>query len=179
MRKLVFHPQTALVAWVCGQLDIKRPGPATAIGVMGNHGIIAGAMFNNLQLDNDGKPLAVEISFVAIDKRWSTRSNIKSILSYPYIQLGVKRVQAVTAKRNMAARRFLEHIGFKFEGIGRMAWPKGGDAACYSMLRHECKWLEGNNGQIVTIGTSGTGPGNGGRGTNRVEPTDSPLQLRA
>lgn len=162
MRKLIYHPQPALIAWVCGQLDIQNPGPASAIGIMGNTQIIGGALFNNMQNDTLGKPLSIEISFVTVDKSWATKDNIRNIFFYPFVRLGVKRVQATVAKRNMPVRFFLERLDFKFEGIARSAWPKGGDAACYSLLRHECKWIGEINGKKFTIGTGSSGPHNHG-----------------
>lgn len=180
MRKIIYTPQPALIAWVCGQLDIPSPGPCSAIGIMGTNSIIGGALFNNMHLDMAGKPLSIEISFATVDKRWCSRDNIITILSYPFAQLGVKRVQATVAKRNMPVRFFLERLGFKFEGIARLAWPKGGDAACYSLLRHECKWLSGENfGKISTIGTGSAGPQRGERGPNGQQSTNSALQLRS
>lgn len=178
MRKLVYTPQPALISWICNQLEIPNPGPSSAIGIMGDTGIIGCALFNNLHLDNHGKPLSIEISFATVDTRWASRQNVISILSYPYLQLGVKRVQATVAKRNMPVRHFLEHLGFKFEGIARLAWPKGGDAACYSLLRAECKWVS-DNGKISTIGTGSARPRSGECGANGIEPANGAVQLRA
>lgn len=180
MRQIIYHPQPALIAWVCGKLQMRNPGPASAIGVVNERGIIAAALFHNQHDDPDGKPFMIEISFVAIDKRWSTRSNIKTILSYPFNQLGVKRLQAITAKTNLPARRFLEHLGFKLEGIARHGWPQGGHAACYSMLRRECLWLEDEpRGKISTICASSAGPGSNIGSANAVEQGNRVIQLRA
>lgn len=181
MRKVIYHPQNALISWVCAKLDMPNPGPCTAIGIVNEAGaMMAGALFNNQHLGSDGKPYMIEIAFVSVDKRWSTRANIKAIFSYPYLQLGVKRVQAITAKRNLPARRFLEKIGFRLEGIARQAWPKGGDAACYSMLRRECTWLgEDIDGERRTKSADSTGPDHDGGGANTIKPANGAIQLWA
>jgi alkanesulfonate monooxygenase SsuD/methylene tetrahydromethanopterin reductase-like flavin-dependent oxidoreductase (luciferase family) len=60
---------------------------------------------------------------------------------YPFDQLGVKRVQATIAKGNKAARKFVERLGFRYEGLARFGFSATQHAAVYSMLREECRWL--------------------------------------
>tara|TARA_R110000803_G_C11976965_1_gene320278 strand:+ start:758 stop:1186 length:429 start_codon:yes stop_codon:yes gene_type:complete len=88
------------------------PRPLTAIGVASNEGDIMGvAIFHDFS-DND-----VQITFVTATPRWATPGNCRAILHYPFIQLGVKRMTAVTNKSNKRARKLLEGIGFKLEGV--------------------------------------------------------------
>jgi hypothetical protein len=35
----------------------------------------------------------------------------------------------------------VEGLGFRLEGMGRKAYDGRQDAAVYSLLRHECRWI--------------------------------------
>jgi len=37
---------------------------------------------------------------------------------------------------------FNKRLGFQLEGIHRQAWPMGGDALSFGMLKPECKWIK-------------------------------------
>lgn len=140
---LVYGRDDIVVPWICNQLDIRNPGPCAAIGIARDNYLIGAALYNNQQLDAKGNPLSIEISFTTLDKSWASRGNIYALLAYTFVQLKVKRVQSTVAKRDKRVRLFLERLGFTLEGVGRQAWPKGGDACVYSMLSGEffsSKW---------------------------------------
>ena len=150
---LVYGRDDVFVPWICASLNIRNPGPCVSIGIA-HHGKIAGAaLYNGMQLDHKGKPHLIEMSFATLDKRWANRVIIHGLLSYPFFQLRVKRVQVTVSKRNRTVRAFLKHLGFKYEGTGRLAWLGGGDACVYSLLSNEffnSKWnLENKRGKIV------------------------------
>ena len=63
-----------------------------------------------------------------------TRRTLRYIFEYPFKQLGVSRLQAVTATTNHRCREFIERLGFKLEGFARKAHDGEQDAAVYSML---------------------------------------------
>lgn len=137
MLQLVYGQDELIVPWICNQLQIINPHPCVTIGVSSDNRLVAAALYNNLQLDTVKKPMSIEISFVTIDKRWASRVIISSLLGYPFCQLKVKRVHSTVWKKNRNVRQFLERLGFKLEGVGRQAWPHGGDACVYSMLSRE------------------------------------------
>ena len=56
-------------------------------------------------------------------------------------------MQATIRRGNRTARRFVERLGFRYEGMAREAWPTGEDAALYSMLRRECRWTGDRHGK--------------------------------
>ena len=180
MLELVYGQDQFIVPWICNILNIKNPYPCVAIGITRNNQLIGAALYNNLHLDIYGKPLFIEMSFATIDKHWSTRGIISTLLAYPFCQLRVKRVQSTVWKKNRRVRAFLEGLGFKLEGIGRQAWPQGGDACMYSMLNREYftgKWTP--NGKKHPLSTS-SARSNGDIGSaNRIEQGYSSLQFRA
>lgn len=165
---LVYGHDEIVAQWVAAKL--RQPpyarGMARAIGITDNNILIAGVVYNNQHLDNHGKPLLIEMSIASVDKHWCTRHNLKELFSYPFLQLRVKRVQATCHRRAKHVRSFLDRLGFHFEGIVREAHPLGGDAAHYSMLKPECKWIK--NGEIITKSASHTRPGNNGCRANQI-----------
>lgn len=134
---LIFGQEAIVTPWLCQLLQMKIPPHSVSIGIARDGQLIGGALYHNYMLTSDNKPLLIEMSFGTIDKGWATYDTIRSLLGYPFYQLKVKRVQSTVSRKNRAVRKFLERLGFKFEGVGRSAWPHGGDALMYSLLSKE------------------------------------------
>lgn len=79
--------------------------------------VLGVAFFNNYQ-HNHGD---IELSVVAATPQWATPGNIRAILHYAFVQLGVQRMTASTSKSNKRARKLIEFFGAKLEGVH----PKG------------------------------------------------------
>ena len=113
--KLVSGPFSQPVAhWVGEQIgkDIEW-GPCEAIGVADEEdNLIGGVVFSNYQ-PHFGN---IEVSFASIRRDWLTPRLITGILSYPFSQLGVRRITCLSPKRNRSARQFLKKFGFVEEG---------------------------------------------------------------
>lgn len=140
---LIYGRDAEIASWVCQQLK-KKPyiaGLYRAVGIERNSKLIGAVVWNNYYEDNYGKPLLIEATIATIDKRWATRHNLRELFAYPFIQLKVKRVQATCHRKAKRVRTTLDKLGFHFEGIVREAHPSGGDAAHYSILKSECKWI--------------------------------------
>jgi RimJ/RimL family protein N-acetyltransferase len=71
---------------------------------------------------------------------WLTRGNLRSIFTYPFEQLGVRRVTGIIHRKNKQARKIAEKIGFKLEGVCRQAFNNG-DAIVYGIIKQECRWI--------------------------------------
>lgn len=129
-----FLEQSLPVKWEksrCHAIGIARDGiPSAAV------------VFDNYKTMMDGTPLELEASVVVLDKKSITRYTIAQLLIYPFIHMNVKRLLIRCGSGEYWKRSLVERLGFTFEGIAREAWPFGGDAALYSMLHHECKWLK-------------------------------------
>jgi len=157
---LVYGQDSYVVPWVCGLLDMDIPHPCTSIGIADGERLIGGCVYSNQYLDSNRKPFSIELSFVTIDKRWSNRAIIRALLGYPFLQLKVRRIQSTVSRKNRHVRQFLERLGFKLEGVGRQAWPQGGDACVYSMLSGEffsSKWMT-NHRKIGPLCASSSRP---------------------
>ena len=132
--KLVLGLDYAVAQWVSFNIPHSNGfGPCTAIGIMdANEELAGGVVFNNYQPEYGG----IEISFVARSPKCLTKNIICGIFAYPFDQLRVKRVTAVTPRKAASARRFLEKFGFKREGVLRRGFGND-DAIIYGLLEKE------------------------------------------
>lgn len=128
--------------WVALRIDgLPNFGKCRTIGIHQDGRMLAGIVFHNY----DGN--SIEISMAADDPRWCTRQIVRDVLGWPFKQLGVRRMQVTILKRNKKARKFVERLGFVYEGTGRKAAPGGLDMCVYSMLKTEAeRWT----GPLVT-----------------------------
>jgi len=138
MTQLVFNRDDELAQWAeiiypdCAPLS----RPLTSIGIANSKGEILGvAIYHNFR-QND-----VEVTFITTTPRWATLGNVRALLHYPFIQLGVQRMTAITGKSNKKARKFLSGIGFLLEGTHPYA-AKGKTACTYGIyLNNAQRWL--------------------------------------
>ena len=135
---LIYGHDRELALWVGQRLGLDGPVRGvdpTAIGVARGGEIMAVALFSNFQ------PPTIEVTFVTSTPRWASREMIRGILRYPFVQLGCKRVTAVTEACNKPSRAFLERLGFWQEGVHPDAFPSG-DGISYGLLRKDAeRWL--------------------------------------
>lgn len=141
------HPQ--LVAWIAQHIDrgVIDPTTVSSLGVVNAGGkLLAGAYYGNyIPFVN------VEISFAATDPRWATRGHINAILGYPFYQLSVRRITAITHIRNRRVAKLLKGLGFMREGKLHQ-WFDDGHAIVFGMTREyflRSKW-HGHDGSRRT-----------------------------
>ncbi len=108
----------------------------TSLGLLDDDQLIAGVIF-----DRFIPGVNIDITVAADGRRWLTRNFLHRVFSYPFIQLGVKRITALIPKSNEASERFCSHLGFVLEGTVREGWHDG-DLLLYGMLKSDCRWLE-------------------------------------
>jgi RimJ/RimL family protein N-acetyltransferase len=132
---LIYGHDEAVAAWAGERLGISDWGPCRAIGVMRDGAMAAAAVFHQYRHP------AIEISFVTANRRWATPRTVRGIMRYPFIQLGCKRLTAITEEANQPTRAFLVRLGFKQEGIHPDAFLSGA-AVSYGLLRDDAaRWL--------------------------------------
>lgn len=125
------------VLGVAGLYDEK----SKAIGLIKDHKLIAAVTFNHFRARPDGSLLSVEMGVCSTEKSWATRGFLRAVFSYPFIQLKMERVTTACSAENQNVIDFNKKLGFIQEGIGRKAWPLGGDSVLFSMLKHECRFI--------------------------------------
>lgn len=130
-----------VAAWVARELNIDPAefGPCSAMGVVLGGSLVAGIVFNEYVVMRAGS--SIQASIASTSPHWASRPVLRDIFRYPFEQLGVSRLWASTAKGNKRARRFLLRLGFKLEGVARRGYDGTRDAAVYSLMPHECRWL--------------------------------------
>ena len=79
----------------------------------------------------------IEISWASSTPRWVTRSSILYCLAPPFLQWGYQGISCVTKKTNKRLRKFVEGIGFKYEGTLRRVGTDGGNFILYGLLEDE------------------------------------------
>lgn len=126
--------------WMLQQLPdvLDLPGGYEAIGVARGDRLVGGCLFSDFK----PWPGGGDIQIWAAGHGWLSRRIIKAMLGYPFGQLGCHRVTAITAKKNRRARRLLEALGFRLEGVARQGLGLRKDACIYAMQREECRWLD-------------------------------------
>ena len=170
MLSLALGRDAEIARWVGRRLGIEEFGPAAAIGVVEDGTLVAGIVYSGWR----DRPGALEMSIASTSPRWCRRWVLEAAFRYPFEQLGARRVQATVRRGNGTARRFVERLGFRYEGMAREAWPTGEDAAVYSMLRRECRWTGDRHGKTTPQTTPRTRPGQADRGPGRGQP-DQPV----
>lgn len=143
---LLYGHDAALARWAGERLGIRDWGPCVAIGVIARGKLVAVAVYHQYRHP------AIEGSFVTIDKHWATRQTVAGLLRYPFIDLGCKRITAITEATNQRTRAFLCRLGFREEGYHPDSFESG-DAVSLGLLRKDAaRWLaEEEVGQNIAI----------------------------
>jgi RimJ/RimL family protein N-acetyltransferase len=117
------------------KLAITDFGPCTAIGICDGEWLIAGVVYNWYRQAN------IEMTIASISPRWCASRILRGLFSYPFEQIGCRRVTAVTEHTDLSVRAFLRRLGFTEEGVMRHSYLNGNDAVIHGMLREECRWI--------------------------------------
>lgn len=132
--KLVLGKDDLVGAFVAAQIPwVEDFGPCAALGVEANDGTpVGGVVFFNYNPHYS----SIEIAGAALRRKWLTLKLINEIMAYPFDQLKVGRITALTPRKATSARRFLEQFGFKREGLARRGFGTD-DAVLYGLLASE------------------------------------------
>ena len=69
-----------------------------------------------------------------------TRESLRAVYRYPFIQLGVRRITALIAWRNLKSRKLAQNAGFEWEGLMRHG-IEDDDLCVYGLLKEDCRYL--------------------------------------
>ena len=141
------QPDDAAVDYVARRLGIASGNmrPCVGASLRRDGEVVAGVVFHDYRPLKRGATCelsgAVEPG-VSLRRRW-----LRALFGYPFLVVGVTRLQAVTCADNRPARSLLDRLGFEFEGILVRAHDGESDAAIYSMTPEYCIWIRGFYGQ--------------------------------
>lgn len=116
----------------------KSFGQCTAFGVIRRGVMVGGVVFHGYR----GFDIIMSGAFDG--PGWALPGTLRALCTYPFIDLGCKRVTTITGKKNKAARKFNEKFGFTLEGVLKHGLDGQQDACIYGLVKEDCRWLKGS-----------------------------------
>ena len=111
-------------------------GGYRALGVIRRGVLVGGAVYH----DYRGFDIMVSVAFDRIG--WALPGTLRALFAYPFLDLGCKRMTALTARKNKPARKLLTDLGFHLEGTMKYGIDGFDDACLYGMTREHCRWIK-------------------------------------
>lgn len=141
MARLIFGHDEALAQWAEQNFPELQgfARPLVSIGIAHGDSLIGAAIYNQFYGHD------IRFSLGALSAKWATKGTIRALLAYPFHQVRVARMTAVTAKDNKRARRMLEGVGFRLEGTHPLAQDGKRTALSYGLCHNSPKlrkWFE-------------------------------------
>lgn len=135
--RLVYGEDARVAEWIRQRAPHTQNGWSqyTTIGLECGGELIAGVIYT------DYRGHSIQAGMASTTPRWATRTMLQAMFAYPFEQLKVKRITAYTGRSMTSVQRFLERLGFQFEGLVRQGFEDD-DCVIYGMLRSECRWIE-------------------------------------
>lgn len=136
MPELIYHHDDIVADFVRRLLigDVDSFGECRAIGVVTKGQLIAGVVYSNFY----GRD--IQASIASTTPKWASKTVLRAMFQYPYLQLGCSRITAQTRGQNVKAQIFLRKLGFRQEGILRQ-WYTDDDAILFGQIKSECPWI--------------------------------------
>ncbi len=106
-----------------------------AIGWERNGDLVGVAVFNQW----NGPDICLHVAS-AKGVHWLSRTALRAVFRYPFVQLGVRRITCHIPESNLASVKFNLHLGFTLEGVKRDGWWKE-NMLMTGMLKSECRYL--------------------------------------
>lgn len=126
-----------LLAWArshCAAFKVIEPD-FRAIGVHVGERLAAVVFFDGFRVGD------CNVSVLIDDCRAVTRTELRRVFRYPFVEAGLRRLTARVSSFNRASQSLIERLGFVREGTRRAAYENGADEIIYGMLHEECRWL--------------------------------------
>lgn len=115
-------------------------GQCRAVGVVRRGQFVGGIVFHGYEGH------IVQMSGAFDDPTWCLPGTLRGLFDIPFNQYGVAVMWTMTARKNKAARKVDEGVGFKLTGVIPKGWDGKDDACIYHMTREDCRWLRRKNG---------------------------------
>lgn len=134
---IITQPREVIAQFVAARQGRQEPwGNYSALGLVKGNYLVAGVIYNNWSEKN------VCAHIAAIEGcRWMTPAFLYAMFDYPFNQCSVNRITALVARKNKRARKFTEHLGFKYEGCLEDFFERD-DMICYGLVRARCRFIE-------------------------------------
>lgn len=137
MKHIIAQPASAVADYVAARLGLPRNSwhDFNVLGLIAGDYLVAGVVYSHWS------PSDVMVTIAADETaRWATPEYLFAIHDFPFNQIKVRRLNAVVRQSNKRSQQFVEHLGFKAEGLIREAYEEE-DGVLYGMLKRECRWI--------------------------------------
>jgi L-amino acid N-acyltransferase YncA len=136
--ELIGNQHERACKWLLSQFGPKfermMPDYKTLMAVENGH-VLGAVVYDSFTIYDCNITLAIK------DRRCVTRRVISAVFSYPFLQLGLRRVSASVAADNEVSLRLMKRWGFRFEGL-KIFGDGLPDEFQFGMLANECRWLK-------------------------------------
>ena len=139
MRRLSICDRDRVIPFVDKTIggDEHFPPDCYCVGIEDEDGTLqGGVVFTNV----DGA--GVTMHSAGSSRAWLNRSFLRAVFSYPFKQLGCRRLTTLVREDNKHAQTIALKAGYKLEGLLRAAEPDGCGLLVYGMLPDECRWIK-------------------------------------
>ena len=138
--KLIYGEEDRLLPWAQERIGVRFRPDAYTIGLERGGEIVACVVYDTFSNADCSMHIASDGT-----RRWMNKALLVSAFSYPFIQLGLRRVTGMVPARNAKALAFNKHLGFVREGYHPHAFPDD-DLVSLGMLRSACRFIpQGEN----------------------------------
>lgn len=144
---IVSTPRETLWSFVNTRVGVPWSEDFRAIGLVKSDCLVAVVAYNGLTRRSCFMHSAID------DPAAISRTFVRAIFEYPFVQLGLTTVFAMVDSKNERALRLDLKVGFKVANRFEDAGAEG-DLILLYMHRDDCKWLRGTDGKQKS--TSGT-----------------------
>lgn len=111
------------------------------LGLEKNGELVAGVLYDY----HNGASVYMHVAGKGL---WAIPDFLWICFDYPFNQLKCNVVIGLVSEKNMRARNFDEHLGFKLTARIPEGHPDG-NLLIYTMRRKDCRWLKESNGQAI------------------------------
>lgn len=134
---IITQPKEVIAEFVASRIGISPEfGNFTAIGLVRRDYLIAGVVYNQF----GGANVCAHIGAIE-GGHWLTPAFLYAMFDYPFNQIGKRRITALIPRKNKRSRKFVEHLGFKIEGVMQHYFERD-DMCCYGLIREKCRFIE-------------------------------------
>jgi RimJ/RimL family protein N-acetyltransferase len=136
MADLIYGQEDRLLPWAQARIGVSFRRDAYTIGLERSGQLVAVVVFDNFSDGDCNMHIASDGT-----SAWLNKSLLYASFSYPFTQLGLRRVTGMVPADNEAALTFDMHLGFVREGYHPQAGQDGRDLISLGMLRSACRFI--------------------------------------
>lgn len=132
---LIYGQEERLLPWASERIGMTFRNDAYTIGLERDGNLVAVVVYDTFSAADCCMHIASDGTGA-----WMNKSLLVSAFSYPFIQLGLRRVTGMVPAKNTQALAFDEHLGFVREGYHPHALPND-DLVSLGMLKSTCRFI--------------------------------------